>query len=178
MRAAFQGIPGAFSHEACLAALPGHEPVPYDTFEAAIRAVEEGACEVAILPAENTTAGKVPQVAELIDLAGLKPVGDHWHPVRLQLMAVPGATLQTLRTAESHPMALAQCRRALGELGLELRIGFDTAGSAREVAAAGDVTRAAVAARPAAGLYGLEVLRENIEDFEDNRTRFLILAPG
>ena len=178
MAVAYQGVPGAFSHEACREALPEHAPEAFESFAAAIAAVHDGRCEFALLPVENSTAGPVPEVARLLPDAGLRIRGEHTLRVRLQLLAARGATLETLRTAESHAMALAQCRRALGELNLSPVEVFDTAGAARAVAEAADTSRAAVASRTAGELYGLWVLREDIEDTADNRTRFVLLSRG
>ena len=177
MKAAYQGFPGAFSHQACLEALPGCEPVPFGTFAEAVAAVRSGACERAVLPVENSTAGPVTAVTDLLPEAGLVVLGEHVLPIRLHLMGTRGAVLAGVRTAESHPVALRQCGRALSALGLQAVERFDTAGAAQAVAAAGDPTRAAVASQAAADLYGLKVLREGVEDDVFNRTRFLILGP-
>ena len=178
MAVAYQGVPGAFSHEACREALPDHVPEPFDSFEAVIAAVQDGRCQLALLPVENSTAGVVADVARLLPEAGLRIRGEHVLRVQMHLLAASGATLETVRTAESHPVALQQCRRSLAALGLEAVESFDTAGAARAVAAASDPTRAAVASRTAGELYGLWVLRESIEDRPDNRTRFVMLSRG
>lgn len=172
---AFQGVPGAFSHEACRAALPDFEATPYDTFEEVFEAVRSGACWLGFLPVENSTAGPVPGVADKLASSGLRVEAEHEWPIRLQLMAVPGATLQTVKIALSHPVALAQCAETLAGLGLRAEPAFDTAGAARDLALSGERGRAAVASRTAAELYGLTVLRENIQDEPDNHTRFLVL---
>lgn len=178
MAVAYQGVPGAFSHEACREALPDRPAEAFDSFAAAIEAVHDGRCEFALLPVENSTAGPVPEVARLLPESGLRIQGEHTLRIRLQLLACRGATLETLQTAESHHMALAQCRKALAELSLSPVEVFDTAGAARAIAEAADTTRAAVASRTAGELYGLWVLREDIEDTADNRTRFVLLSRG
>lgn len=175
-RAAFQGVPGAFSHEAALALLPDHAPVPFATFAEVFAAVGEARCERAVVPVENSSAGPVPEVNALLPESGLQVVQEAWRPIRLMLHALPGATLDGLRTAHSHPMALKQCRLALAALDLEPVEAFDTAGAAAELAAAGDRSRAAVASRTAGAIAGLVVLREDLQDEPDNRTRFLVLA--
>ena len=175
---AFQGVFGAFSHEACLQAAPDHEPHPYDSFEAAFAAVGQGACALGVFPVENSIAGVVPEVARLLPSSGLQVLREHNLPIRLQLLGLAGSSLADARTAESHPMALGQCRRALAAFRLTERVSFDTAGAARDVAAAGDPSRTAVASRTAAELYGLSILRADIEDGGDNRTRFVIVARG
>jgi len=173
---AFQGVFGAFSHEACLQALPDYTPTPFDSFQAVFAAVSQGLCARAVLPLENSIAGPVPEVTRLLPASGLEVIREHSLPIRLQLLGLPGASLADARTAESHPMALGQCRRALADLRLRAADSFDTAGAARAVAAAGDSARTAVASRTAAALYGLQILRPDIEDAGDNRTRFVILA--
>ena len=174
-RAAFQGVPGAFSHEACAALLPDHSPVPHPTFAAVFAAVEDGEVDRAVVPVENSTAGPVPEVAALLPASALRVETEAWRPIRLALLVTPGATRDELRTAHSHPMALKQCVRSLAALGLQPVEAFDTAGAAAETAAAGDRSRAAVASRLAGAISGLQVLREGLEDLPDNRTRFLVL---
>ena len=173
---AFQGVLGAFSHEACLAALPDHSPLACASFEEVFAAVGQGRCDLALVPVENSIAGLVPDVTRLLPSSGLEVVREHTAPIHLQLLGVRGASLADARTAESHPMALGQCGEALARLGLQPVQSFDTAGAAQAVAEAGDRSRAAVASRTAGALYGLDVLAENIEDRGDNRTRFLVLA--
>ncbi|SRR5690606_8329505 len=177
-RVAYQGAPGAFSHAACLALRPWDQPAAFDTFEAAIDAVRAGDCASALIPVENTLAGRVEPAASLVEASGLSVAAEVWRPIRLALMAPPGATLSSLRVAESHPVALQQCARTLASLRLSAREVFDTAGAAREVAAAADPARAAVAPAPAAELYGLRILRHDIQDSADNRTRFVLLGPA
>jgi prephenate dehydratase len=175
-RCAYQGAPGAFSHEACMDLRPWDEAVAYDTFEAAISALQAGEVGCALIPVENTTIGTVEPAATLVAAANLTVVSEAWRPIRLALMAPAGATLRSLRTAESHPMALRQCPESLAALGLTPVEAFDTAGAARAVAEAGDLSRAAVAPVRAAEVYELSILRNDIQDSEDNRTRFVLLS--
>ncbi len=175
-RCAYQGAPGAFSHEACLDLRPWDKAVAYDSFEAAIAALRSGEVGCALIPVENTTMGRVEPAATLIDEAGLTVVSEVWRPIRLALMAPPGASLRTVKTAESHPVALRQCPGSLAELGIAPVEAFDTAGAARAVAEAGDPTRAAVAPARAAEVYDLSILRHDIQDSSDNRTRFVLLS--
>ena len=175
-RVAYQGAPGAFSHAACLTLRPWDEAVACATFEDAIEAVRTGDCDCALIPVENTLAGRIEPAATLVEQSGLRQVAEVWRPFRLALMATPDATISSLRTAESHPVALKQCERYLVDLGIEPREVFDTAGAARDVAAAGDRTRAAVAPAAAAELYGLKILRNDIQDSADNRMRFVVLS--
>jgi len=175
-RCAYQGAPGAFSHEACLDLRPWDEPVAYDTFEAAIDALKTGEVGCALIPVENTTVGRVEPAATLVEQAGLNIVSEVWRPIRLALMAPPGASLRTVKTAESHPIALRQCPLSLADIGVEPVDAFDTAGAARAVAEAGDLSRAAVAPARAAEVYELSILRNDIQDSADNRTRFVLLS--
>ena len=175
-RVAFQGVPGAFSHEACLACLPQGRPVPCASFEAAFEAVESGACDLAFLPVENSIAGPVPEVAALLPSSGLKLLAEHAWPIHIQLLALPGATLEALEAVASHPMALKQCGRFLARHGLRAEPAYDTAGAAQDLARSGDLRHAAAASRACAALYGLQVLHADIEDTADNVTRFMVLG--
>jgi prephenate dehydratase len=173
---AFQGVFGAFSHEACQACLPDGLPMPYESFALAIAAVKEGTCDLAFLPVENSSAGPVPEMQSLLPECGLETVGEHAWRIHMQLMAVPGGRIEDIAVVTSHPMALKQCIRVIMELGAQAVSAFDTAGAAQALAKSGDKTTAVVAARAAAELYGLEILRADVEDAEDNTTRFVVLA--
>jgi prephenate dehydratase len=173
---AFQGELGANSHIAIDEVFPSATPLPCATFEDVFSAVGEGVAPLAMIPIENSLAGRVADIYHLLPTSGLAIVGEHFLPIRHQLLGVPGARLEDLRTVESHVMALGQCRRAIRRLGLTPIVAADTAGSAREVAAVADPSRAAIASRLAARTYGLSVLAENIEDADHNTTRFLVLA--
>ena len=175
-RCAYQGAPGAFSHEACMALRPWDEAVAYESFEAALAALKSGEVGCALIPVENSAIGRVEPAATLVEAADLNIVSEVWRPIRLALMAPAGASLRTVRTAESHPIALRQCPASLAALGLTPVEAFDTAGAARAVAEAGDITRAAVAPVGAAEVYGLSILRNDIQDSETNRTRFVLLS--
>ena len=175
-RCAYQGAPGAFSHEACTDLRPWDEAVAYDTFEAALDALKAGEVGCALIPVENSSIGRVEPAASLVEAAKLRVVSEVWRPIRLALMTPPGASLRTVKTAESHPVALRQCPASLAALGITPVEAFDTAGAARAVAEAGDLSRAALAPVSAAEVYGLSILRNDIQDFEDNRTRFVLLS--
>jgi prephenate dehydratase len=175
-RCAYQGAPGAFSHEACLDLRPWDEAVACDSFEAAIAALRSGKVGCALIPVENSTIGRVEPAASLVEAADLTVVSEVWRPIRLALMGPSGARLADVRTAESHPAALAQCAATLEALGIRPVEAFDTAGAARAVAEAGDPSRAAVAPARAAEVYELSILRNDIQDSEDNRTRFVLLS--
>jgi prephenate dehydratase len=173
---AFQGEMGANSHIAINEVFPRADPLPCATFEDVFAAVRDGSAPLAMIPIENSLAGRVSDIYHLLPVSGLAIVGEHFLPIRHQLLGVPGARLADLRTVESHVMALGQCRDAIRRLGLTPIVAADTAGSAREVAAVADPTRAAIASELAARTYGLEILAENIEDADHNTTRFLVLA--
>lgn len=175
-RVAYQGAPGAFSHEACVALRPWDEPVAFETFAGAVDAVRDGDCDCALIPVENSIVGVVEPAASLVAASGLTAVTEVWRPIRMALLALPEARLADLKTVASHPAALGQCRGSLAALKLEAVEAFDTAGAARAVAEAGDVTRAALAPRGAAEVYGLSILRNDLQDSADNRTRFVLLS--
>jgi prephenate dehydratase len=175
-RCAYQGAPGAFSHEACTDLRPWDEAVAYDTFEAALNALTAGDVGCALIPVENSSIGRVEPAATLVEAANLTVVSEVWRPIRLALMAPSGASLRTVKTAESHPVALRQCPATLAAMGITPVEAFDTAGAARAVAESGDPRRAAVAPARAAEVYDLSILRNDIQDSEDNRTRFVLLS--
>jgi prephenate dehydratase len=180
LRVSYQGEPGANSHLACREVFPQLEAVPCATFEDALAAVKTGEARYAMIPIENSVAGRVADIHHLLPGAGLYIVGEHFLRVRHQLLAVPGASLQTVKTALSHTQALGQCRTTLRKLGLKPVPEADTAGSARLVAEAQDPALAAIASSLAAEIYGLKILARDIEDEQHNTTRFLVLAdePG
>jgi prephenate dehydratase len=175
-RISFQGEPGANSHIACQETHPDWEPLPCPTFEDAFAAVAEGEAGLAMIPIENSIAGRVADIHHLLPTSGLHIVGEHFLPIHFQLMAVPGADLGTIRSVHSHIHALGQCRKIIRKLGLKAHVAGDTAGSAREVLESGDPTRASLAPRLAAEVYGLKVLAEDVEDEAHNTTRFIILS--
>jgi prephenate dehydratase len=172
----FQGEPGANSHLACRDAYPDHEPVPCPTFEDCFTALTSGDVDLGMIPIENSIAGRVADIHHLMPTAGLHIIAEWFLPIRNQLMAPKGATLSTIRTVESHVMALGQCRNVIRELKLKPIVAADTAGSAREVAERNDKTCAAIASRLAAEIYGLNILKENVEDEANSTTRFIVLS--
>ena len=175
-RIAYQGEPGANSHLACTEAFPDMEPAAYPTFEDALVAVKSGEVGLAMIPIENSVAGRVADIHHLLPGAGLYIVGEHFLRVRHQLMAKPGATLQTVKRVLSHTQALGQCRNTLKKLGLKPVPEADTAGSARMVSETDDLSVAAIASRLAAEIYGLDILKSDVEDESHNTTRFLVLS--
>jgi len=173
---AFQGELGANSHIACNEAYPAYEPLPCPTFEDAFGAVRTGRAALAMIPIDNTVAGRVADIHHLMPKSGLHIVGEWFLPVQHQLMAPKGASLKTINTVESHIHALGQCRNIIRTLGIKAVVAADTAGAAREVAEAGDVTRAALATALAADIYGLTILKRDVADVAHNTTRFVVLA--
>tara|TARA_R110002124_G_scaffold1051_1_gene5496 strand:- start:1876 stop:2733 length:858 start_codon:yes stop_codon:yes gene_type:complete len=173
---AFQGEAGANSHIACLEAFPDMKVLPCATFEDVFAAISEGRARIAMIPIENSVAGRVADIHHLIPGSSLYIVGEHFLRVRHQLLGLKGAKLADLKTVESHVMALGQCRQVIRDLGLASVVAADTAGSARIISQAGDPTRAAIASSLAAEIYNLDVLKADVEDAEHNTTRFIIMA--
>ncbi|MDX2145230.1 MAG: prephenate dehydratase [Rhodospirillaceae bacterium] len=173
---AFQGEIGSYSHHACRMRFPGMTPLPCATFEDAIAAVHDRKAKLAMIAVDNSVAGRVADVHHLLPGSGLKIVGEHFQPIHHHLLVVPGASLKTLKTAESHIHALSQCRNFLRTHKLKAVVATDTAGAARDVAQRQDKTVAAIASASAGQIYGLKSLKANIEDEKHNTTRFLIMA--
>jgi len=175
-RIAFQGEPGANSHIACNQAYKDYEPLPCATFEDAFAAVRGGRAELAMIPIDNSVAGRVADIHHLMPRSGLHIVAEWFLPVQHQLMAPKGASLRTIKTVESHVHALGQCRNIIRALHVKPVVAADTAGAAREVAEAGDISRAALATKLAAKIYGLKILKKDVADARHNTTRFVVLA--
>ena len=173
---AYQGEPGANSHIACRQLYPDMEPVACRTFEDVFTRVSCGEADLAMIPVENTLAGRVADIHHLMPLSNLHIIGEHFLPIHHQLMALPGATIKGLKTVHSHVHALGQCRALIRSLGVEGVVAGDTAGAAREVAENGDPSQGAIASELAAEIYNLEILRRDVEDEAHNVTRFLIMA--
>ncbi len=173
---AFQGRPGAYSDLACRIAYPGTPTLPCETFEAAIEAVRSGAAALAMLPCENSLAGRVPDIHYLLPQSGLFVVGEHFQRVEHCLLAPRGATIGGLRRAHSHAVALDQVRGILKQHGLTAVVEADTAGSAQLVAEWNRPEEAAIASSLAAEIYGLDILAANVEDAAHNTTRFYVMA--
>ena len=172
---AFQGAPGAYSDLACRTAYPAMTSLACATFEEAFTAVREKRAELAMIPIDNSVAGRVADIHHLLPESGLHIVGEHFQPVVHHLLAVPGATLAGLKTVHSHIHALPQCRRMIAELGLKPIVHADTAGAAADVAARGNPTEAAIASELAGQIYGLKSLRADVADLANNTTRFVVM---
>ena len=173
---AYQGEPGANSHIACIEAYPGYEPLSCRTFEDAFQAVKDGEAALAMIPIDNSVAGRVADIHHLMPASNLHIVGEHFLRVHHQLLAMPGVGVKQLQSVHSHVHALGQCRKVIHELGLKAVVAVDTAGAARELTEIKDKTRGVIASRLAAEIYGLEILREDIEDEAHNTTRFVVLS--
>jgi prephenate dehydratase len=173
---AFQGRPGAYSDLACRNAFPGRTTLPCETFERAMEAVRDGTADLAMLPCENSLAGRVPDIHHLLPDSGLFVIGEQFQRVEHCLLAPHGATIAGLKRAHSHAVALGQVREILKELGLVAVVEADTAGAAQLVAEWGRAEDAAIASSLAAEIYGLDVLRANVEDAAHNTTRFYVMA--
>jgi prephenate dehydratase len=173
---AYQGEPGANSHIACAERFPDMTPLPCATFEDAFAAIQDGTADLGMIPIENSIAGRVADIHNLLPASGLHIVGETFLPIHFQLLGVKGAKASDLRSVHSHIHALGQCRKIIRKLGLKAVVAGDTAGSAREVAEWGDSTRASLATKLAGEIYGLDNLGVDVEDEAHNTTRFVILS--
>lgn len=173
----FQGAHGAYSDMSCRKVFPNLETVPCETFDDAFRAVVEGRSDLAMIPVDNTIAGRVADVHHLMPERDLFIIGEHFQPINHMLLGLPGAKLEGVKHVHSHVHALPQCRDFLGSLNVERHVHTDTAGAARKVGLDGDPEHAAIASELAAEIYNLEILKRDIEDRSHNVTRFLILSP-
>ena len=176
-RIAYQGEPGSNSHMVCKLHYADWEAVPCASFEDVFAAVENGEADLAMIPIDNSIAGRVADIHHFLPTSGLHIIGEHFLRIQFHLMATPGASLDTIKTVHSHVHALGQCRQIIREHNLVKVISGDTAGAAREVAEAGDPTQAAIAPPLAAEIYGLQILARDVEDEEHNTTRFVVLSP-
>jgi len=173
---AYQGVQGAYSEQACKNAYTDYKTVACDTFHEAMWMVESGDSDLAMIPLENSTAGRVEEIYRLIPKMALHVIGEHFEPVAHCLLGLPHAKLEELKYVASHPQALAQCHNNIIELGLKAEAKLDTAGAAKELLELQDIHRAAIASKLAADIYGLQILQENFEDIQGNTTRFFILS--
>lgn len=173
---AFQGAYGAYSDMACRSVFPDAQTLPCHSFNDAFQAVDEGQSDLAMIPVDNTIAGRVADVHHLMPQRELFIVGEHFQPINHMLLGVKGTRLEDLRYVHSHVHALPQCRNFLHKLGAKPHIHADTAGAAKEISERNDKAHGAIASILAAEIYGLEILARDIEDESHNTTRFLILS--
>jgi len=173
---AFQGEPGAFSHLACREFAPDMETLACVTFEDAFAAVADGRAALAMIPIENSVAGRVADIHHLLPESNLYITREHFLRIRLQLLGLEGARVTDIKTVMSHTMALGQCRTLIRKMHVHTEITADTAGAARMVAESQDKSRAALASSLAAETYGLEILQADVEDAHHNTTRFVVLS--
>lgn len=176
IRIVYQGEPGAYSHLACREHFPDMEPWACQSFAQAFARVREGQADLAMIPVENTVAGRVSDIYHLLPEGGLHIIQERYQPIHHQLLGLPETTLEDVKIARSHPMALGQVRERLISLGISAIADVDTAAAARKVSDRGDKSVAAVASRVAAEEYGLKILMEDIEDSGSNTTRFIVLS--
>ncbi len=173
---AYQGVKGAYSEQACKNAYPHLEAIACDTFHEAMWLVEQDDVDIAMIPLENSTAGRVDEIYRLIPKMALHVIGEHFEPVVHCLLGLNESKMQDLKSVASHPQALAQCHNNILELGLSAQAKLDTAGAAKELVSLGDITKSAIASKLAADIYGLKILKESFEDIHGNTTRFFVLS--
>lgn len=172
----FQGAYGAYSDIACRTMYPDMETVPCITFAEAFQCVIDGDADLAMIPVDNTLAGRVADVHHLIPTSGLYIIGEHIQPIHHNLLGLRGAKIEDIKIVHSHIHAIPQCRKLVKSLGVETNVQADTAGSAKNIIALGDPSHAAIASSLAAEIYGLDILQSNIEDASHNTTRFLVFS--
>ena len=177
-RISFQGEPGANSDTASRNVYPDMEPLPCPTFEDALNAVQIGKADLAMIPIENTLAGRVADIHYLLPESKLHIVGEYFLPIHFQLMVLPGVKREEIISVHSHIHALGQCRKYIRKNGWKGVVAGDTAGAAKLVSELKDRTMAALAPKLAAELYGLDILERNVEDTDSNVTRFVVLTKG
>ncbi len=175
-RIAYQGEPGANSHIVAKEHYPGWETLPCASFEEVFAVVANGDAELAMIPIDNSIAGRVADIHHFLPTSGLHIIAEHFLRIQFSLLGVPGSSLDTIKTVHSHVHALGQCRKAIKAYGLTPIISGDTAGAAREIADAADPSQAAISPPLAAEIYGLDVLAADIEDEDHNTTRFVVLS--
>ena len=175
-KVAYQGVKGAYSHLACYNQFPEYEAIACKSFDDTMYLVEEGDADIAMIPMENSTAGRVEEIYRLIPKMKLHIVDEYFHPVNHCLLALPGTKIEELKSVSSHPQALAQCKNHIEKYDLVAKAKFDTAGSAEELIAMQDKTHSAIASSLAAEIYDLEILEEAFQDLKNNTTRFLVLS--
>ena len=174
----YQGELGAYSHLACIEAMTDYESVPCRTFEAALNCVREDKADLAMIPVENSVAGRVADIHYLLGGYDLKIYAEHFQEIKHQLLAKKGTTIDEIKFVRSHSMAIGQCQSAIKRLNLTPIVMADTAGSAKHISEIGTNEDSAIASHLAAEIYGLEILKSDIQDMKHNTTRFLIMSKG
>ncbi len=175
-KVAYQGVKGAYSHLACYNQFPEYEAIACKSFDETMYLVEENEADVAMIPMENSTAGRVEEIYRLIPKMKLHIIDEYYQPVNHCLLALPGTKIEDIKSVSSHPQALAQCKSHIEKYNLEAIAKFDTAGSAEELINMQDKTHSAIASSLAAEIYDLEILEEEFQDLKNNTTRFLVLS--
>jgi len=173
---AYQGVEGAYSHLACKKAFPNSITIACESFIDAMKLVEAGTANIAMIPLENSTAGRVEEIYRLIPKLSLHIIDEHFEPVNHCLLGIKGAKIEDIKFISSHPQALAQCHKNITDLNLKAQAKFDTAGSAKEISEKQDKEHAAIASSFAAKLYNLEIINKNFGDLKGNVTRFIVLS--
>ena len=173
---AFQGVLGAYSHMACQAHRPDLTPLPCASFSEMIAAVQDGGADCAMVPVENSTAGRVADIHHLLPESGLFIISEHYQPVAHKLLGIKGAQLSDITEVHSHEQGLAQCRLTLHKMGIKPVIHSDTAGAAKDIAARGERHVGAIASALAGEIYGLDTVQDSITDKLTNTTRFLVMS--
>lgn len=173
---AYLGQPGSYSDLACRTAYPGTETFGFPNFVEVFAAASDGRADLAMIPVDNSLAGRIADVHHLLPESDLHIVGEHFQRIEHHLLAPPGATLETIRTVKSHVQPIGQCRHYLQRMGYTPIVGGDSASAAREVAEKGDPSFAAISSSLSGEIYGLVSVAKNIEDEAHNTTRFLIMA--
>lgn len=173
---AFQGFSGAYSDMACRAVFPDAQTLPCETFDRAFDAVKTKKADYAMIPVDNTLAGRVADVHRLLPQSNLQIIGEYFLPIHHALMGVSGSNINNITTVHSHIHALPQCRDIIKALNLSEKVHADTAGAAQEISKLKDPSQAAIASTLAAEIYNLEVLKNDVQDADHNTTRFLVLS--
>ncbi|MBI1326403.1 MAG: prephenate dehydratase [Alphaproteobacteria bacterium] len=174
---AFQGVHGAYSDLAAREMCPDLATIPCLSFDDAFDAIKSGAADLGMIPVDNTLAGRVADVHRLLPESGLHIIGEHFLPIQHALLGTKDSARETVKDVYSHVHAIPQCRKLIKELGLRAHVTGDTAGAAEEIASRNNPQHCAIASKLCAEIYGLKILRENVQDADNNTTRFLLLCP-
>ena len=173
---AFQGFSGAYSDLACRKVFPDAQTMPCETFDSAFDALAKGKADLAMIPVDNTLAGRVADVHRLMPESKVQIIGEHFQPIQHALMSVKDSSIEEITTVHSHIHALPQCQKIIKQLNLQQQVHADTAGAAKEISELKDPTQAAIASSLAAEIYNLKILKDDVQDADHNTTRFLILS--